>query len=57
MHGVPVFRGTRVPVRNLFDYLEGGDTLEDFLSGFPTVSRALALEALEEARELLMANC
>jgi uncharacterized protein (DUF433 family) len=56
MHGVPVFRGTRVPVRNLFDYLEGGDTLEDFLRGFPTVSRALALEALEEARLLLMAN-
>ena len=57
MHGVPVFRGTRVPVQNLLDYLEGGDTLEDFLSGFPTVSRALALEALEEARALLMANC
>lgn len=57
MHGVPVFRGTRVPVQNLFDYLEGGDTLEDFLSGFPPVSRAMALEALEEARALLMANC
>ncbi|MEO7653449.1 MAG: DUF433 domain-containing protein [Bryobacteraceae bacterium] len=38
MHGVPVFRGTRVPVQNLFDYLEGGDTLEDFVEGFPTVS-------------------
>src|SRR5580658_5191755 len=50
MHGVPVFRGTRVPVQTLFDYLEGGDTLEDFLSGFPTVSRALALEALEFAQ-------
>jgi len=37
MHGVPVFRGTRVPVQTLFDYLEGGDTLEDFLNGFPTV--------------------
>jgi uncharacterized protein (DUF433 family) len=57
MHGVPVFRGTRVPVQNLFDYLEGGDTLEDFLSGFPTVSRAMALDALEEAKALLMANC
>ena len=57
MHGVPVLRGTRVPVQNLFDYLEGGDTLEDFLSGFPTVSRAMALEALEEARALLMASC
>jgi uncharacterized protein (DUF433 family) len=51
MHGVPVFRGTRVPVRTLFDYLEGGDTLEDFLAGFPTVPRALALEALEEAKQ------
>lgn len=52
MHGVPVFRGTRVPVQTLFDYLEGGDTLEDFLEGFPTVSRELALQALEEAKKL-----
>jgi len=50
MHGVPVFRGTRVPVQTLFEYLEGGDTLEDFLLGFPTVPRTLALEALDEAR-------
>ena len=57
MHGVPVFRGTRVPVQTLFDYLEGGDTLEDFLSGFPTVPRALAVEALEEAKLLLLARC
>jgi uncharacterized protein (DUF433 family) len=56
MHGVPVFRGTRVPVQTLFDYLEGGDTLEEFLDGFPTVPRALALDALEEARILLLAN-
>ena len=55
MHGVPVFRGTRVPVQTLFDYLEGGETLEDFLQGFQTVSRALALEALAEARKLLLA--
>jgi uncharacterized protein (DUF433 family) len=48
MHGVPVFRGTRVPVQTLFEYPEGGDTLEDFLLGFPTVPRALALEALDE---------
>ena len=54
MHGVPVFRGTRVPVQTLFDYLEGDETLEDFLEGFPTVSRALALEALEEAKRLLL---
>jgi len=57
MHGLPVFRGTRVPVRNLFDYLEGGDTLEDFLDGFPTVPCALALQALEEAKLLLLAHC
>ena len=46
MHGLPVFRGTRVPVQTLFEYLEGGDTLQGFLEGFPTVSRALAVEAL-----------
>ena len=56
MHGVPVFRGTRVPVQTLFEYLEGGETLEDFLLGFPTVPRALALEALEEAWKLLLAH-
>ena len=54
MHGVPVFRGTRVPVQTLFDYLQGGDTLENFLQGFPTVSRELALEVLEEAKRLLL---
>jgi uncharacterized protein (DUF433 family) len=52
MHGVPVFRGTRVPVQTLFDYLKGGDTLGDFLAGFPTVPRDLALDALEEAKRL-----
>ena len=41
MHGTPVFRGTRVPVQTLFDYLEGGESLEDCLEGFPSVSRAL----------------
>jgi uncharacterized protein (DUF433 family) len=56
MHGVPVFRGTRVPVQTLFEYLEGGDTLEDFLEGFPTVSRSVALAALEEAKQLLLAR-
>jgi uncharacterized protein (DUF433 family) len=56
MHGTPVFRGTRVSVQTLFDYLEGGDTLEDFLEGFPTVSRDLALQALEEAKQLLLAR-
>jgi uncharacterized protein (DUF433 family) len=56
MHGTPVFRGTRVPVQTLFDYLEGGETLEDFLEGFPTVSRELAIQALEEAKVLLLAR-
>jgi uncharacterized protein (DUF433 family) len=50
--GTPVFRGTRVPLQTLFDYLEGGDTLEEFLKGFPTVSRDLAIAALEEAKQL-----
>lgn len=53
--GTPVFRGTRVPVQTLFDYLEGGETLEDFLEGFPTVTREAALAILEEARGLLLA--
>jgi uncharacterized protein (DUF433 family) len=56
MHGVPVFRGTRVPVQTLFDYVEGGETIEEFLQGFPTVSRDLALQALEEAKQLLLAS-
>jgi len=50
----PVFRGTRVPVPTLFEYLEGGETLEDFLEGFPTVSRSLAIEARKEAKQLLL---
>ena len=56
MHGTPVFRGTRVPVQTLFDYLEGGETLEDFLDGFQTVPRELALQALEEAKQLLLSR-
>jgi uncharacterized protein (DUF433 family) len=56
MHGTPVFRGTRVPVQTLFDYLEAGDTLKDFLEGFPTVSRDLPLKALEEAKQLLLSR-
>jgi len=54
--GTPVFRGTRVPVQVLFDYLEGGETLEDFLEGFPTVSRESAVAALEEEKQLLLAR-
>jgi uncharacterized protein (DUF433 family) len=54
--GTPVFRGTRVPVQTLFDYLAGGESLEDFLEGFPTVSRELAVAALEAAKLLLLAR-
>jgi len=56
MHGTPVFRGTRVPVKTLFEYLENGESLDDFLEGFPTVSRELAVQVLEEARELRLAR-
>jgi uncharacterized protein (DUF433 family) len=51
--GTPVFRGTRVPLQALFDSIEGGETLEEFLEGFPSVSRGMAVAALEQARELL----
>ncbi len=54
--GAPVFRGTRVPLKALFDYLEAGETLEEFLEGFPSVSREMAIAALEEAKELLSAR-
>ena len=54
--GTPVFRGTRVPIQTMFDYLGGGETLEEFLEGFPTVSRELALAALGEAKQLLLAR-
>ena len=55
--GVPVFRGTRVPLRNLIDYLEGGDDLDTFLSDFPSVTREQAIAALEEAAHVLEATC
>jgi uncharacterized protein (DUF433 family) len=51
--GIPVFAGTRVPVRNLFDYLEGGDRLDDFLKSFPSVTREQAIATLELARQAL----
>lgn len=47
--GTPVFAGTRVPIKNLFDYLEGGESLGDFLKGFPPVSREQAVAVLEMA--------
>lgn len=54
--GVPVFVGTRVPVKNLFDCLEGGDSLDQFLRSFPSVTRKQAVAALELARESLAAD-
>jgi len=54
--GVPVFVGTRVPVKSLFDYLEGGDTLDEFLAEFPSVRREQALAALELARDTVLAR-
>ena len=54
--GSPVFRGTRVPVKNLLDYLAAGDTLDQFLDDFPTVERQQAVAALELARDLLTAG-
>jgi uncharacterized protein (DUF433 family) len=54
MSGTPVFVGTRVPIQNRIDYLEGGDTIEDFLNGFPTVSRTQVLQLLEDARGLII---
>jgi uncharacterized protein (DUF433 family) len=54
--GTAVFRGTRVPVELLFDSLERGHTLEEFLEGYPTVSREMAIAALEEAQQLLSAK-
>ena len=54
--GEPVFRGTRVPFKVLMDYLEGGDTLDEFLEQYPTVSRELAIAAMEDARASLVAQ-
>jgi uncharacterized protein (DUF433 family) len=56
MGGTPVFVGTRVPVQTLFDYLEGGDTLDEFLDQFPSVRREQALAALDAARQALLSS-
>jgi len=56
MSGELCFTGTRVPVRNLFDYLEGSSTLEDFLEDFPSISRGRAVAVLEAAQAKLMAD-
>ena len=54
LSGTPCFRGTRVPFKNLLDYLETGETLDTFLDDFPSVSREMAIEALEKAKELML---
>jgi len=54
--GEPVFRGTRVPFKALTDYLEGGESLDEFLEQYPSVSRELAIAAIEEARTSLIAQ-
>ena len=56
LSGEPVFRGTRVPFQTLLDYLEAGDTLDEFLEGYPGVSREQAIAALEEAKALMLAR-
>ena len=56
MSGTPCFRGTRVPFKNLIDYLESGHPLGEFLRQFPTVTREMAVQALEEAKESLFAR-
>lgn len=56
VNGTPCFRGTRVPFKTLIDYLEGGHSLGEFLEQFPTVTRDLAIESLEEAKESLLAK-
>jgi uncharacterized protein (DUF433 family) len=56
MSGAPCFVGTRVPIQNLIDYLEGGETLEEVLEGFPTVTCAAVVAVLEEAKQLVIAR-
>jgi uncharacterized protein (DUF433 family) len=54
MGGTPVFRGTRVPVQTLLDYLEAGESIDDFLDGFPSVTRAQVIAFLEQAKDRLV---
>ncbi len=56
MNGTPCFRGTRVPFKNLIDYLEGGHSLAEFLHQFPSVTHAMAVQALEEAKNSLLSR-
>jgi uncharacterized protein (DUF433 family) len=52
--GMPVFVGTRVPVQSLFDHLESGDSIEDFLQGFPSVRREQVIAVLEASRQQIL---
>jgi uncharacterized protein (DUF433 family) len=56
MGGTPCLAGTRVPFQTLLDYLEGGDSLDDFIEHFPSVSRELAVAALQQAGDLALAH-
>jgi uncharacterized protein (DUF433 family) len=56
MGGTPVFSGTRVPVQTLLDYLEAGESIDDFLAGFPSVSREQVIAFLEQAKDQLVAS-
>ena len=56
LSGTPVFAGTRVPVQSLIDYLEGGETIDDFLEGFPTVKRGQIVAFLEKAAAQMIAK-
>jgi uncharacterized protein (DUF433 family) len=55
MGGTPVFSGTRVPVQTLLDYLEAGDSIDDFLAGFPSINREQVISFLEQAKDRLVA--
>ena len=54
--GIPVFKGTRVPIKNLWDYLEGGESIEQFLTGFPSVRREQVIRLLKEAERLTISK-
>ncbi len=56
MGGTPVFSGTRVPVQTLLDCLEAGESIDDFLAGFPSVNRELVIRFLEQAKDRLVAS-
>jgi uncharacterized protein (DUF433 family) len=56
LNGTPCFRGTRVPFKNLIDYLAGGHSLGEFLQQFPTITRDMAVRSLEEAKDSLLAK-